>query len=98
MAEMGVSHICPSHNQVSSLNLQVSSKSQVTVMKVKSLLGSSKSQVKSCEILRNSVCLNTLREVEIQLYDHFGRWNECFCSNYIELYTKVFLLVYYWLH
>ena len=33
--EVGVSHIHASHKQVSSLNLQVSSKSQVTVMKIK---------------------------------------------------------------
>ena len=35
IAEVGVSHIRASHKQVSSLNLQVSRKSQVTVMKIK---------------------------------------------------------------
>ena len=59
VAEVGVSHIRASHKQVSNLKLQVSSKSQVTVVKsskssqviaitqasqVKSLLRSSKSQ------------------------------------------------------
>ena len=50
--EVGVSHIRATHEQVSSLNLQVSSKSQVPVIKikqVKSLLRSNKSQ---------EVCMN----------------------------------------
>ena len=35
LAEVGVSHIHASHKHVPSLNLQVSSKSQVTVMEIK---------------------------------------------------------------
>ena len=38
--EVGVSHIRASHKQVSSLNLQVSSKSQVTVIKIKQVKSS----------------------------------------------------------
>ena len=39
-AEVGLSHICASHKQVSSPNLQVSSKFQVTVMKIKQVKSS----------------------------------------------------------
>ena len=51
MAEVGVSPTCASHEQVSSLDLQVSSKSQVTVVRVKQVKSShcsgQASQVKS---------------------------------------------------
>ena len=49
MPEVGVSPTCASHEEVSSLNLQVSSKSQVTVVRVKQVKSS---QVKS--LLRSS--------------------------------------------
>lgn len=39
-ADMGVSRTCASHKQVSSLNLQVTSKSQVTVAKSKQVKSS----------------------------------------------------------
>ena len=39
-AEVGVSPTCASHEQVSSFNLQVSSKSQVTVVRVKQVKSS----------------------------------------------------------
>lgn len=49
-SEVGVTHTCASHMQASSLNLQISGKSEVTVVgikQVKSLLKSSMSQVRS---------------------------------------------------
>ena len=47
--EVGVSHIHASHTQVSSLNLQVSSKSQVAVMKISQVIAITQaSQVESC--------------------------------------------------
>ncbi len=40
IAEVGLSHIHASHKQVSSLNLQVSCNSQVTVMRIKQVKSS----------------------------------------------------------
>ena len=46
LAEVGVSHSCASHKQVSSHNLQVSSKSQVTVVRIKQVTSQVIAQVK----------------------------------------------------
>ena len=46
MPEVGVSHSCASHKQVSSHNLQVSSKSQVTVVRIKQVTSQVIAQVK----------------------------------------------------
>jgi hypothetical protein len=46
LPEVGVSHSCASHKQVSSHNLQVSSKSQVTVVRIKQVTSQVIAQVK----------------------------------------------------
>lgn len=68
-AEVGVSHACASHKQVSSLNLQITGKSQVIAVKIglsplssrtSEVIAGVKPQVKSYEILMMAVACAVL--------------------------------------